>query len=258
MPADPDSSTTAAGASRHGLRCRVSRTTWLFGLAALVVAGAIAAALFGLPVRTWFDQDSELQALEHELTEMQSVNHDLQGEVDRLQTDDGIREAARDELGHVQAGDKRQTMLELPPLPTDLPDGWPYSQVEAIIAVRAAVATPHSERARRVALDDRPDGAFDDRHASTTSSVASTTAPRRRPPLLRDRRRLSYRRSQPADRGDVDEDLESIRTGDCRCRLGRADRRFGKCHVAAEQRAGEDVADVACADCGEPAPATTG
>ena len=70
-------------------------TTWLFGLAALVVAGAIAAALFGLPVRTWFDQDSELQALEHELTEMQAVNHDLQGEVDRLQTDDGIREAAR-------------------------------------------------------------------------------------------------------------------------------------------------------------------
>ena len=117
-------------------------TTWLFSLAALVVAGAIAAALFGLPVRTWFDQDSELQALEHELTEMQSVNHDLQGEVDRLQTDDGIREAARDELGHIEAGDKRQTMLELPPLPTDLPDGWPYSQVEAIIAVRAAVATP--------------------------------------------------------------------------------------------------------------------
>ena len=96
-------------------------TTWLFGLAALVVAGAIAAALFGLPVRTWFDQDSELQALEHELTEMQSVNHDLQGEVDRLQTDDGIREAARDELGLVQSGDNRQTMLELPPLPTDLP-----------------------------------------------------------------------------------------------------------------------------------------
>jgi hypothetical protein len=120
---------------------RVS-TTWLFGLAALVVAGAIAAALFGLPVRTWFDQDNELQALEHELTEMQAVNHDLQGEVDRLQTDDGIREAAREELGHIQSGDKRQTMLELPPLPTDLPDGWPYSQVEAIIVLRASVAAP--------------------------------------------------------------------------------------------------------------------
>jgi cell division protein FtsB len=117
-------------------------TTWLFGLAALVVVGAIAAALFGLPVRTWFDQDSELQALEHELTEMQAVNHDLQGEVDRLRTDDGIREAARAELGLVQAGDKRLTMLDLPPLPAELPAGWPYSQVSAILTVRAALDTP--------------------------------------------------------------------------------------------------------------------
>ena len=151
---------------------RVS-TTWLFGLAALVVAGAIAAALFGLPVRTWFDQDSELQALEHELTEMQSVNHDLQGEVDRLQTDDGIREAAREELGHVQAGDNRQTMLELPPLPTDLPDGWPYSQVEAILAVRAA--------ARRAAVE-RAGCRIDDGAAPTTATAPTTTAAHRRRP----------------------------------------------------------------------------
>ena len=169
MPADPDSSTTAAGASPHGHRCRASRTTWLFGLAALVVAGAIAAALFGLPVRTWFDQDSELQSLEHELTEMQAVNHDLQGEVDRLQTDDGIREAARDELGHVQAGDKRQTMLELPPLPTDLPDGWPYSQVEAIIAVRAAAAAPPASEQVAPTTTTAP---------ATTTTTATTTARR--------------------------------------------------------------------------------
>ena len=153
------------------------RTTWLFGLAALVVAGAIAAALFGLPVRTWFDQDSELQALEHELTEMQSVNHDLQGEVDRLQTDDGIREAARDELGHVQAGDKRQTMLELPPLPTDLPDGWPYSQVEAIIAVRAAVATPTVSEPAVSPSTTGPTAPSTTAAAPTTSSVTPTTAP---------------------------------------------------------------------------------
>ena len=153
------------------------RTTWLFGLAALVVAGAIAAALFGLPVRTWFDQDSELQALEHELTEMQSVNHDLQGEVDRLQTDDGIREAARDELGHVQAGDKRQTMLELPPLPTDLPDGWPYSQVEAIIAVRAAVATPTVSEPAVSPSTTGPTAPSTTAAAPTTSSVTTTTVP---------------------------------------------------------------------------------
>jgi hypothetical protein len=153
-------------------------TTWLFGLAALVVAGAIAAALFGLPVRTWFDQDSELQALEHELTEMQSVNHDLQGEVDRLQTDDGIREAAREELGHVQAGDNRQTMLELPPLPTDLPAGWPYSQVEAIVAVRAAVAAPPSSdvaASTTVAPSTTSAAPATTASAPTTTVVATTT-----------------------------------------------------------------------------------
>jgi hypothetical protein len=136
--------------------------TWLFGLAALVIAGAIAASLFGLPVRTWFDQDSELQALDHELTEMQAVNNDLQNEVDRLQTDEGIREAARDELGHVQAGDNRQTILELPPLPADLPDGWPYSQVTAILAVRAALDTPPST---------------DPTAAPTTAASTTTAAP---------------------------------------------------------------------------------
>jgi hypothetical protein len=140
----------------------------MFGLAALVVAGAIAAALFGLPVRTWFDQDNELQALEHELTEMQAVNHDLQGEVDRLQTDDGIREATREELGHIQSGDKRQTMLELPPLPTDLPDGWPYSQVEAIIVLRASVAAPTTAPATTATTVATP---------TTTGAAPTTTAP---------------------------------------------------------------------------------
>jgi cell division protein FtsB len=145
------------------------RTTWLFGLAALVVAGAIAAALFGLPVRTWFDQDNELQALEHELTEMQAVNHDLEGEVDRLQTDDGIREAAREELGHIQSGDKRETMLELPPLPTDLPDGWPYSQVEAVMALRASLAAPPTSDAAA------PTATATTVVNTTTTAVAPTT-----------------------------------------------------------------------------------
>jgi septum formation initiator len=159
-------------------------TTWLFGLAALVVAGAIAAALFALPVRTWFDQDGELNALEHELTEMQAVNHDLQGEVDRLQTDDGIREAAREELGQIQAGDNRQTMLELPPLPGNLPDGWPYAQVGAILAVRAAieastttVAAPTTTVAAPSTTVDAPTTTVAPRSTTTSPAPTTTAAP---------------------------------------------------------------------------------
>ena len=39
-------------------------------------------------------------------------------------------------------GERRSTILPLPPLPTDLPDGWPYSVVTSIIAARQAGPAP--------------------------------------------------------------------------------------------------------------------
>ncbi len=114
------------------------RPAMLLGLIAIVVAAAIGAALFGLPVRTWFEQDRQIGQLEHELAEMEQVNGEVQADVDRLQTDAGLMEAAREELGMVPAGESQQTMNGLPPLPTDLPDGWPYTGVEQIMTVRAA------------------------------------------------------------------------------------------------------------------------
>ena len=79
---------------------------------------AIGAALFGLPVRTWFAQDDEIAPARAELTELEAVNADLQSEVDRLQTDDGIVEAARDEpRPDPAAGERRQTVVDLPELP---------------------------------------------------------------------------------------------------------------------------------------------
>ena len=160
MPGDPASATSAAGGSASRVPLPRVSTTWLFGLAALVVAGAIAAALFGLPVRTWFDQDSELQALEHELTEMQSVNHDLQGEVDRLQTDDGIREAAREELGHVRG--RRQP-------PDDARASAAAHRPSRRVAVLAGRGDPRRARRRRRPADQR-------RRASTTVAPSTTAA----------------------------------------------------------------------------------
>ena len=115
---------------------RDRRPAIIFGVSALVVAGAIGAALFGLPVRTWFDQDEELRQLDHELNELQSVNAELQSEVDRLQTPAGVGEAAREELGLIEAGEQRQTVAGWPLLPVDMPNGWPYSAAEQIIAAR--------------------------------------------------------------------------------------------------------------------------
>jgi hypothetical protein len=62
--------------------------------------------------------------------------------VDRLQTDDGIREAAREEIGFVESGDRRSTILPLPQLPAQLPAGWPYNVVTGIFAARTAGPAP--------------------------------------------------------------------------------------------------------------------
>lgn len=112
------------------------RTTVLLGIVAIAIAGALAAALFVLPVQTYFDQDDTLATRSEQLDQLEAVNDDLRREVERLRTEDGIREAARVELGMVEAGERRQTLMELPPVSTQLPPGWPYSVVSGIAAVR--------------------------------------------------------------------------------------------------------------------------
>ncbi|NNE11787.1 MAG: septum formation initiator family protein [Ilumatobacter sp.] len=112
------------------------RSTVLLALVALGIVGALAAALFVLPVQTYFDQDDRLEQRSEQLAQLESVNADLRTEVGRLRTDDGIREAAREELGMVESGEQRQSILALPDVPTDLPDGWPYSLVSGIAELR--------------------------------------------------------------------------------------------------------------------------
>ena len=118
------------------------RSTVLFAIAALAISGALAAALFGLPVRTYFDQDTQLAQRDDQLAAITAVVTDLRSEVDRLRTDDGVREAARAELGFVEAGEQRDTVLEPTGVPTDLPEGWPYDLVENIVDLRKNPPAP--------------------------------------------------------------------------------------------------------------------
>ena len=112
------------------------RSTALLVLVAVAIAGALAAALFVLPVQTYFGQNERLDQRRDQLAQLEQVNDDLRSEVDRLRTDDGVREAARVELGMVEAGERRQSVLALPDVPTDLPEGWPYSLVSGITELR--------------------------------------------------------------------------------------------------------------------------
>lgn len=112
------------------------RSTVLLAVVAIAIAGALAAALFILPVQTYFGQNERIEQRAEQLAQLEQVNDDLRTEVERLRTDDGVREAAREELGMVEEGERRQSILDLPDVPTNLPAGWPYSIVSGIAEVR--------------------------------------------------------------------------------------------------------------------------
>jgi cell division protein FtsB len=118
------------------------RSSLMLAIIALAIAGALAAALFGLPIQTYFNQDERLDQRRDQLAQLESVNDDLRNEVARLDTVDGVREAAREELGFVEAGEHRESILDFPAVPTDLPDGWPYSLVNDITELRRNPAPP--------------------------------------------------------------------------------------------------------------------
>lgn len=113
----------------------------LFLLASAIVI-ALAATLFLLPINTYLGQDERLDQRSDQLERIESVVADLRSEVDRLGTDEGVREAAREELGFTEAGERRQTLSALPAVPTDLPDGWPYDLVTSIGELRGVTPPP--------------------------------------------------------------------------------------------------------------------
>ena len=105
-----------------------------------MVVGAAITSVIVLPLQTYLGQGDEIDRLETELERMTAINDDLQAEVDRLRTDTGVEEAARDQLGYVSDGDERETILPFPDLPTDLPNGWPYGVIDEVMNFR--MSTP--------------------------------------------------------------------------------------------------------------------
>ena len=105
---------------------------------AIVVAAALIAALFVLPIKAYMRQQDDIERKQAEVAALQDVNADLAEEVARLQTPAGIEEAAREEIGYVQRGEMRLTVLPEPDAPITMPDGWPYDTVAAIVSVRSS------------------------------------------------------------------------------------------------------------------------
>lgn len=112
----------------------------VIAIGAMVITAALVAALFVLPVKAWLRQRDDIAVKEKELSALDQANAELSDEVGRLQTPEGIEEAAREEIGYVQRGEIRLTMLPAPPAPITMPSGWPYDTVAQIVAVRTADA----------------------------------------------------------------------------------------------------------------------
>ena len=106
----------------------------------VVILVALAVALIGLPVKGLISQRGDITQRQKEFAALEDANEQLQTEIQRLQTPEGIRETARKELGYLLPGEKRLALLEAPALDIALPAGWPYNVVTNILAVRAAAA----------------------------------------------------------------------------------------------------------------------
>jgi cell division protein FtsB len=161
---------------------------WTLALLALVVIAALLGALFVLPVQAWLRQEDDLTAKRAQLAVLDNANSQLEIEVDRLQTDEGAKEAARDELGLVAPGEIRVSMLDVADAPATLPPGWPYDAVTQIL--RDARGNRHSPPpvASIPASQHRHD---------TRPSLAGDAARRRR------RRGVARRQPAPRGRGEV-------------------------------------------------------
>jgi cell division protein FtsB len=114
---------------------------WVLGLLGVAIVGALLAALFVLPVQAWMRQQDEIAVKEQELDVLADANAQLAADVQQLETVEGAREAAREELGVIDRGEKRISIMPSAAGALPLPAGWPYDAVSQIVAVRLAPPT---------------------------------------------------------------------------------------------------------------------
>jgi hypothetical protein len=123
----------------------------VLALGMILVVGSFANSFLVLPVKSWFGQRTEFEDRSAELEALQEAT-------DRLQTPEGVEDAARDELGFVMVGENRRTVVGDASAPVDLPWGWPYDLVEEIVRVREAEVQARSSNSSDDSLDTTSTG----------------------------------------------------------------------------------------------------
>ena len=107
------------------------------GVGLAVIVGLV---LFAFPINDYLSQRKTITRTEAEFAALEDANEEIQGDIQRLETPAGVKEAARRELGYLMPGERRLALLDLPAVTGNLPATWPYNMVGAILTVRTASA----------------------------------------------------------------------------------------------------------------------
>ena len=132
------------------------RNRHLMTFGAAVIVAALAASLLVLPVRAWLNQRTELAERARELATLEAANRRIEAANARLQTPQGVEEAARNDLGYLEIGEQQLTVLPAPATGDLLPGRWPYTIVTEIFSVRAADAAATAAAAAAAATTPAP------------------------------------------------------------------------------------------------------
>jgi len=108
-------------------RRAIRRVAWPLVLAVLV---CITLALGVFPTRTYLERKQEVAAAQQQVDALTRENDEKQARVEQLQTDEEIEAIAREEYKLVMPGEESYEVLPPPEEPVQLPDGWPFEQIE--------------------------------------------------------------------------------------------------------------------------------
>lgn len=109
----------------------------LSAVVTVAVIGILAAYVF--PTRTWLEQREALAETGAALDELEAERDALSARIDELDSDEEIESIARSQFGLVMPGEEAYSVLPAPAQPIDLPEIWPYGDVDAPASVAEAV-----------------------------------------------------------------------------------------------------------------------
>jgi cell division protein FtsL len=108
----------------------MKRRLWVL-LASVVLVAAL--FLFVFPTRTYLAQRESLAGAEERLDVLQRENELLEQRISTLRTDAEIERIAREQYNLVRPGEEAFAVLPPPAPPVELPDGWPFDQLEPLV-----------------------------------------------------------------------------------------------------------------------------